>query len=119
MNPTTSDKYETDGWLKNIFLGWFDPCPINPLPFTDGLGMSWGERTFINPPYSNPLPWIRKGIKEAAKGKTIVFLVKHDTSTRWYAELHAAGARFLMVQGRLKHGTGKSAAFPSVLAVLN
>jgi hypothetical protein len=119
VNPTNSDKYVTDKWLKTIFTGWFDPCPINPEPFTDGLGSSWGDKTFVNPPYSNPLPWVRKGIKEAAKGKKIVFLLKHDSSTRWYAELKAAGARFLMVEGRLKHETGKSANFPSVLAVLN
>lgn len=119
VNPTRSDKYETDEWLKSLFEGWYDPCPIDPEPFTDGLGSSWGQRTFVNPPYSNPLPWVLKGIKEASKGKKIVFLVKHDTSTRWYAKLHEAGAHFLMVNGRLKHGTGKACAFPSVLAILN
>jgi len=74
---------------------------------------------FVNPPYSNPLPWILQGISENKKGKTIVFLLKHDSSTKWYQALHEAGAHFMMIQGRLKHGTGKSASFPSVIAVLS
>jgi len=83
------------------------------------LETSWGMKTFVNPPYSNPLPWVEKAIEEHEAGRTIVMLLKHDTSTRWYALLHEAGAKFLMVQGRLKHQTGRSAAFPSVLAVLS
>lgn len=73
---------------------------------------------FVNPPYSDPLPWVLQGIKEHQKGKVVVFLLKHDSSTRWYRALHEAGAHFLMVEGRLRHGTGKPANFPSVLAVL-
>lgn len=75
-------------------------------------------RVFVNPPYSDPLPWVLHGIKEHQKGKTVVFLLKHDSSTKWYRALHEAGARFLMIEGRLRHGTGKPANFPSILAVL-
>ena len=121
MKSKHTDSYPTDKWIKEIFTGWFDPCSLsnnNELRSFDGLGSSWGGRTFVNPPYSNPLPWVRQAIKESKKGKTIALLLKHDSSTRWYSELHEAGARFLMVQGRLTHGTGKPANFPSVLAIL-
>jgi hypothetical protein len=124
LNPKTmfsgNDNYETDAWLYNgLFEGWFDPCPLNEDPELDGLGINWKERTFVNPPYSNPLPWVKKAIEQARMGNSIVLLMKHDSSTEWYRLLHEAGAQMLMINGRLKHRTGKSANFPSCLFVLN
>lgn len=117
---TDSDSYPTDEWLSALFDEWHDPCTLSQGEFRvkDGLGSSWGKKTFVNPPYSDPLPWVIQGIAEAKKGKTVVFLLKHDSSTKWYRLLHEAGAHFLMIAGRLKHRTGNSANFPSVLAVL-
>jgi phage N-6-adenine-methyltransferase len=84
----------------------------------DGLNSEWkGNRIFVNPPYSKPMPWVKKAIAESRKGKTVVLLVKHDSSTRWWAKLHEAGAHFLPIMGRLKFN-GKAAPFPSVLSVL-
>jgi len=67
-----------------------------------------------------------KGIRSHQKNhSTIVFLLKHDSSTEWYRLLHEAGARFLMFNGRLSFGgeytkNSKSVApFPSLLAVLS
>lgn len=117
-----SDSYKTDSWILSMFEHWFDPCPFNPefdnQKDIDGLEISWGLKTFVNPPYSNPLPWVIKAIEENQVGRTVVMLLKHDSSTKWFSLLHQAGAKFLMVQGRLKHQTGKSCAFPSILAVL-
>ena len=116
-----SDCYATDDWVLSLFEGWFDPCALSDnegLRSFDGLGSSWRDRTFVNPPYSAPLPWVEQGIRENRKGKTIVFLLKHDSSTKWYKLLHEAGAHFLMISGRLKHHTGKPANFPSLIAVL-
>jgi len=119
----SGDNYPTDFWIMNLFSTWFDPCPLNPNPIISGLDLPWGEnheRIFVNPPYSNPLPWVEKAISEIKHYPcTIVMLLKHDTSTKWYAKLHEAGARFLLVNGRLKHGTTKAAPFPSMLAVLS
>ncbi len=115
-----SDDYETDEWLMEVFHGWFDPCPLVPEDelVSNGLYIDWKDFTFVNPPYSNPLPWVEKAIIESSKGRKIVMLLKHDSSTRWYRLLHEYGCRFLMIQGRLQHRTGRSAAFPSVLVVL-
>ena len=57
--------------------------------------------------------------QEVWSAGTIVMLLKHDTSTEWYRLLHEAGAKFLLVNGRLKHQTGRACAFPSVLAVMS
>ena len=119
----STDKYETDTWIRAIFPveTWFDPCPIdwNKDLHACGLAMDWRNNTFVNPPYSNPLPWVLKAIEEnRIAGHTIVLLLKHDSSTEWYRTLHEAGAKFLLVNGRLKYGTNRGAAFPSLLAVL-
>ena len=128
---TDSDKYATDDWIRKMYPAgyWYDPCPIDWQPDTheDGLLIEWCREVwydqylgaFVNPPYSNPLPWVKKAIKEAERGITVVLLLKHDSSTEWYRLLHEAGANFVMIGKRLKHNTGRSAAFPSVLAVLS
>ena len=114
-----NDNYPTDIALLELFEGWYDPCHLNEneLRKVDGLG-AWKDKTYVNPPYSNPLPWVKNAIKENKKGKTIVMLLKMDTSTKWFKELQEAGAMFLWVNGRLKYQTGKPAPFPSMLAIL-
>ena len=115
-----SDNYATDKRIMELFEGWFDPCPLNENPKQDGLLIDWKDKTYVNPPYSKPLPWINKAIEENRQGKTIVMLLRMDVSTRWFRDLQNAGAVFLWVNGRLKFGdTGKSAPFPSMLVILN
>ena len=68
-----NDEYATPSWIKQeLFHGWFDPCPMLAFPGEDredGLNIDWFAWTFVNPPYSNPLPWIEKAIMENKKGK--------------------------------------------------
>jgi hypothetical protein len=129
--PKKNDSWETDDWIQQMFPlhpslifcnknpdYWFDPCPLNDNWERNGLTIPWVNRTFVNPPYSNPLPWVEKAIKERDLGNTIVMLLKHDSSTKWYRLLHEAGAHMMMIQGRLKYGSGKGCAFPSVLVTL-
>jgi hypothetical protein len=117
-----NDEYATPEWIKQgLFKDFFDPCPLtNGLVSNDGLASSWPyERIFINPPYSQPLPWIERAILESKKGKTVALLVKHDSSTKWFAKLHEAGAHFLPILERLHFNNMKGAApFPSVIAIL-
>lgn len=118
-----TDSFKTDNWILKIFENWYDPCPFNPgwNPYDnhDGLVIPWKDKTYVNPPYSNVLPWVEKAVQENQQGKMIVMLLKHDSSTRWYSLLHGAGARFILIQGRLKFNTGNACAFPSVLVVLD
>jgi hypothetical protein len=126
----SSDDYQTDQWIMDL-IGWaYDPCPFNPHAThfeVDGLTTDWvhesfemNGRVFVNPPYSNPKPWVEKAIYEhQVGGCVVIMLLKHDSSTQWFKLLHEAGAHFVMIQGRLKHQTNKCAPFPSVLAVLS
>lgn len=128
----SKDSYATDNWIQAMFpispsyakcakdaKLWFDPCPLNDNWTRNGLECAWLPRTFVNPPYSNVMPWVEKAIfLNKSEGFTIVMLLKHDSSTKWFAKLQEAKAKFMMIQGRLKFKTGKGCAFPSVIAVL-
>lgn len=122
------NNWGTPDWLMELFEDWFDPCPLNPNPDFNGLEIEWKDKTYVNPPYSNPLPWVEKAINERKKGKTIVMLLKVDTSTRWFAKLFESGVKILWLNGRLRfkgenyfNGNGKlsPANFPSMLVILN
>lgn len=117
----TKDNYPTDKKIMRLFNDWFDPCSLSgdELRKFDGLGSSWGQKTFVNPPYSKPHLWVNKAIQEHNKGKVIVMLLKMDTSTKWFRDLQEAGAMFLWFNGRLRFQTGSPAPFPSMLAVLS
>lgn len=116
-----SDNWGTPEWIMEIFDSWYDPCPLYSQE--DNLLNEWdAERIYINPPYSNPKPWVEKAIQTNHKyGSKIVMLLKHDSSTQWYRMLKESGARFLMIEGRLtyKGPNSRPCAFPSILAVLS
>lgn len=114
-----SDQFPTDDWLLQVFREWYDPCPLNAAPVVDGLLTSWQDRTYCNPPYSNVMPWILKGIDEHKQGKRIVFLLKFDSTTKWYRALVEAGAHFIHVGERLHHGAKYASPFSSVLVILS
>jgi len=112
------DNYATPKWLMDIFKDWFDPCPLEPELYVDGLKVEWEYRTYVNPPYSNPLKWVEKAIEENKKGKTIVMLLRVDTSTKWFAKLIEAKAKILWFNGRLRFVSKGPANFPSMLVIL-
>ncbi len=108
--------------LDNEFHFNDDPCPLQAKgKITDGLERDWGTRTFVNPPYSNPLPWVRKAIAEARRGKLVVMLLKSDTSTRCFHDYILPYAEIRYLRGRLKfsgtNGVCGRAPFPSLVAV--
>ena len=117
------DSWSTDAWIfgkGGIFEGWFDPCPLDEDPKFDGLIEEWHHRTFVNPPYSDVLPWVDRAIYYNRKyDYSIALLLKHDSSTEWYRRLHEAGGKMLMINKRLKHGSKTAAGFPSVLVYLH
>lgn len=121
-----TDCYRSDDWILDMFGDWFDPVPLDDNPKVDALNIEWKDKTFCNPPYSKPLPFIKKAIEENRKGKTIVLLLKMDTSTKWFKELQEAGAKFLWINGRLHynglHHTYRGNVpfpFPSMFAILS
>ena len=102
---TPKEFYET---LNEEFRFDFDPCPLNEgeiTPDKDGLLVEWGERNFINPPYSRRLKesFVKKAIEQGKKGKLCVMLLPVSTSTSLFHDYilpNASELRF--VRGRIK-----------------
>lgn len=94
--------------LNEKFNFDFDPCPYNEGDIeVDGLEIEWGQKNFVNPPYSRKLKeaFVKKGIKESKKGKLCVFLIPVSTSTKLfhdYIKPNATTIEFL--RGRIKFG---------------
>ena len=116
-----NDDCATPKWLKDsLFKDWYDPCPlaIGGCFKVDGLNQPWKDRTYVNPPYSEPLKWVKKAVEENKKGKTVALLLKLDCSTQWFRLLCEHGAHFLFCGERLKFGDREAAPFSSVVAIL-
>ena len=108
-NIVHSDNWKTPSEfydLLNKEFGFdFDPCPLNPNPDVDGLKIDWGERNFVNPPYSRALKeaFINKALEQSKNGKLCVLLLPVSTSTKIFHEVilpNATDIRF--IRGRLQ-----------------
>tara|TARA_R110001592_G_scaffold225190_1_gene480957 strand:+ start:740 stop:1153 length:414 start_codon:yes stop_codon:yes gene_type:complete len=78
---TPKDFYDK---LNKEFDFDFDPCPYMHDMSWNGLDVEWGQRNFVNPPYSRKLKeaFIMKAIEESKKGKYCVMLLPVSTSTK-------------------------------------
>jgi hypothetical protein len=111
------DNWQTPNWLIKHFEKSFDPCPINPS--FNGLEIDWQNPSFVNPPYSNPLPWVKKAIEQKQKGIKIVMLLRVDTSTEWYKLLMEQNPHIAFFNERIRFkGSKGSPNFCSMLVFL-
>ena len=94
--------------LDHEFNFDFDPCPLNKgviTPDKDGLLIDWGDRNFINPPYSKELKeaFVRRALNESRKGKLCVLLIPSSTSTKLFHDVIIPNAKEIrFVKGRIK-----------------
>lgn len=60
-----------------------DPCPYLGK---DGLNrnVGWGRYNFVNPPFSNPLPWIARAQEEIHLGNGTVMVLPAFTDRKWW-----------------------------------
>ena len=114
-----TDSWATPEWVMELVKDYFDPCPLNDNWTIDGLEIEWGEKTYCNPPFSNPLPWVHKAVEENKKGKLIIMMLNVDTSTRWYKALVEANAHFIYFAERLKFSEKGANNKPNMLAILS
>ena len=141
MNSKIMFSSATDNWstpigvfnkLNDEFHFDFDPCPLDPQPSKDGgqlkfleqktskdgLNISWGKCSFVNPPYSEIKKWCKKSYDEWKKGKTVVMLIPSRTDTSYWHDYIMKATEIRFIRGRLKFGNSKeNAPFPSCIVV--
>lgn len=94
----------------------FDPCPAKPKH--DGLKIDWGERNFVNPPYSEISSWCEKCYIEWRKGKLIVLLIPSRTDTKYWHKYIMKATEIRFIKGRLRFGNAtENAPFPSCIVI--
>jgi len=104
-------------WLLDLFSTFFDPCPAHPK--FDGLAIPWKKFNYVNPPYDDKLPWIKKAIEEQQNGNTSVMLLPYVPDAVWYFDLVVPNAEILGFRGRLELDNGKHPRYGSMLAVFH
>jgi|APGre2960657404_1045060.scaffolds.fasta_scaffold184487_1 hypothetical protein len=76
----------------------------------DGLAQDWHGMVWMNPPYSDPLPWVRKFV-EHGDGIALV----PTSNGRWMVELWAADTDWLMLPPmRFAHGVTRQLSKGSI-----
>lgn len=94
--------------LNAEFAFDFDPCPLSYNKITldkDGLLIEWGQRNYINPPYSRKIKeaFVKRAIEESKKGKLCVMLLPVSTSTVLFHDFIKPNANEIrFVRGRIK-----------------
>ncbi|MEH8077048.1 DNA N-6-adenine-methyltransferase, partial [Gallibacterium anatis] len=54
---------------------------------------------FVNPPYSNPLPFVKRAAELKAQGFLVVMLLPADKSTAWYKVIEEKATEVIDITG--------------------
>lgn len=114
----TSDEWATPPHVFEQIDDLFGPFDLDPccrvetrkaphyfVKADDGLARAWGyPSVFVNPPYSNPRPWIVKAIEQIRLRFTrrVVMLLPAATDTTWFHDLVLPHADVIFMRGRVK-----------------
>ena len=95
QQTTTSDDWYTPKWIFDALGVTFDldvssppggppfvPCRRYYTQADDGLASPWAGLVWMNPPYSNPTPWVHKFLEHGRGLALLVF-----TKSKWYESL--------------------------------
>jgi len=107
------DAWATPAWLTALLPHVdLDPCsnPFSTVKSSrtysleagqDGLALPWDGSVYVNPPFSNILPWAYK-LGEHGCDAPAAFLVNADHSTLWWRELTVSLDHALMFRKRIQ-----------------
>ena len=96
-------------------------CPVGFTEESDSLAEPWLERlknsypyvggnayVWCNPPYSNPMPWVKKALEAQRDGLGVVMLLNQDTSVGWFKEALKGVSEIRYITGQPKEKGGYS-----------
>ena len=133
----SSDEWQTPQWLfdelNKEFRFTCDACATRENTKCDAYmpdalnDASWRDEgnVFMNPPYSNPKPFVEAAWRNRI-GRKVVLLLKCDPSTKWWGVFWdyttnwpKMNTQIRYIPKRLKFNDGKCAApFPSVIVIM-
>ncbi len=108
----TVDNCPSPRYIREYFCDWFDPCPS--VPAFNGLKIPWKKLNFVNPPYSNKIPWLKKAREEQLLGHSSMFLLPSATGANWFHDLIIPFAYVMFLKRRLKLDNGHHPRFDSM-----
>jgi hypothetical protein len=73
---------------------------LNPVIPWAKISIDCKGLVYVNPPYSDPLPWARKAIEEAASGAEIVLCLPSSHSAEWWQLLDDNAQATLLITGK-------------------
>jgi phage N-6-adenine-methyltransferase len=113
----TSDEWETPEDEVRLFeqeFGLFDldPCAREASCkaqeyFTqadNGLARVWYGKVWLNPPYSDPGPWVQKAVESVQRGEAelVVACLPAATDTAWFHDCVLPYAEIRFRRGRIR-----------------
>lgn len=111
----TSDKWSTPPEMVRELESEFgafdlDPCCEEhtakaPTFYTrDGVEQPWFGNVWLNPPYSNPTPWLMRArhATETGEAELVVALLPGATDTAWFHEQVLPFAELRFIRGRVR-----------------
>ena len=120
-SKSISDDWSTPLLLYEWFMnhGFLDPCPLNHT--INGLNIDYyGQKLFINPPFSKLSIWCDYAIKQYKNGCDVILLMPARTDTLYFHKLLQYCPNIHFFKGRLKFGGCSSPApFPTILVTLS
>ena len=111
----SKDDWETPPYFFKLLDGLFhftlDPCASKEnfkcvFYYTEednGLKYSWeGHTVFVNPPFSNIAPWVKKCYEEGQKyATTVVMIIPSRTDTRYWHDYVMKAKEIWFCKGRV------------------
>lgn len=107
----SSDDWATPQWLFDQLNAIYGPflldacasqsnakCKLYYDKFKNGLDRPWASKTWLNPPFSKPGPWLEKAIMETKHGNLTGALLPADHSTKWYQKFIATQTRVIIAE---------------------
>lgn len=116
--PKEKDYWQTPqyifDWMNSIFDFDVDlaanignaKCPKFISKTTNSLIVDWHKvwRTgWLNPPYSDIRPWVRKAAEESSKGFTTVLLLETPNGQEIYRNIFYKASEIIFINGRLAY----------------
>lgn len=88
-----------DGHVCKFYLDVGDNFLSDDALFSMDGAIELGDLCWMNPPYSNPLPFVQQAIKWSQAGYAVAGILNNDSSTKWFVELEKNAQLLMPITG--------------------